>query len=59
VRIADLNPIDSPLIVSPDELAEIVAALGNNKDFIIDVLVDPPIIPNFLCGEERERQHDR
>jgi hypothetical protein len=25
---ADLDPVDSPLIVSPDDLAEVVQALG-------------------------------
>ena len=38
----ELDPIDSPLIVSPDDLAEVVQALARQKDEIINVLDDPP-----------------
>ena len=41
-KLADLDPIDSPLIVSPDELAEVVEALARNKTEIAAVLDDPP-----------------
>lgn len=30
-RLAELDPIDSPLIVSPDELAEVIEALATHK----------------------------
>jgi len=30
-KVANLDPVDSPLIVSPDELAEVVQALARNK----------------------------
>ena len=30
--MADLDPVDSPLIVSPDDLAEVVQALARQKD---------------------------
>ena len=39
---ADLDPVDSPLIVSPDDLAEVVQALASQKGEISDVLDDPP-----------------
>lgn len=41
-READLDPIDSPLIVSPDDLAEVVQALARQKDGIGEILDDPP-----------------
>ena len=41
-KLADLDPIDSPLIVSPDELAEVVEALARNKTEVAAVLDDPP-----------------
>ena len=39
---ADLDPIDSPLIVSPDDLAEVVQALARQKDAVSALLDDPP-----------------
>lgn len=39
---ADLDPVDSPLIVSPDDLAEVVQALARQKADVIAVLDDPP-----------------
>lgn len=39
---ADLNPVDSPLIVSPDDLAEVVQALARQKDGVSALLDDPP-----------------
>jgi len=39
---ADLDPVDSPLIVSPDELAEIIEALEHQKEEILALLDDPP-----------------
>ena len=41
-KLAELDPIDSPLIVSPDELAEVVQALARNKAEVEAVLDDPP-----------------
>ncbi len=40
--MAELDPVDSPLIVSPDHLAEVVEALAEQKDAISNVLDDPP-----------------
>lgn len=40
--LADLDPVDSPLILSPDDLAEIVEALARQRDVINDILDDPP-----------------
>lgn len=42
VTQAALDLVDSPLIVSPDELAEVVEALSNQKDSIATILDDPP-----------------
>lgn len=39
---ADLDPVDSPLIVSPDDLAEVVQALGRHKDGLLTLLDHPP-----------------
>ena len=41
-KMADLDPVDSPLIVSPDELAEVVEALVRQKDSISAVIDNPP-----------------
>lgn len=41
-KIADLDPVDSPLIVSPDDLAEVVQALALQKGSLSAVLDDPP-----------------
>lgn len=42
VRAAELDPVDSPLIVSPDDLAEVVQALARQQNGLIAVLDDPP-----------------
>ena len=39
---ADLDPVDSPLLVSPDDLAEVVQALAKKKDSVIGFSDDPP-----------------
>jgi len=49
----DLDPVDSPLIVSPDDLAEIVEALARHKDSISAVLDDPPT-PRVTYEEKNE-----
>ncbi len=41
-ELADLDPVDSPLIVSPDDLSEVVEALVRQKDCVSTVLDDPP-----------------
>ena len=41
-KLADLDPVDSPLIISPDDLAEVVQALARHRDTVIAVLDDPP-----------------
>jgi len=39
---ADLDPVDSPLIVSPDDLAEVVQALARQKGCMEELHDDPP-----------------
>lgn len=39
---AEIDPVDSPLSVSPDDLAEVVEALARNKDVIASAVDDPP-----------------
>ncbi len=39
---ADLDPVDSPLIVSPDDLAEVVEALAKSLEGAAEMLDDPP-----------------
>jgi hypothetical protein len=41
-KLANLDPVDSPLIVSPDDLAEIVQALVRQKEGVSAALDDPP-----------------
>lgn len=41
---ANLDPVDSPLIVSPDDLAEVVQALARQKDGLTALLDDPPTV---------------
>jgi len=41
---ADLDPVDSPLIVSPDDLADVVQALARQKDGVSALLDDPPTL---------------
>lgn len=42
--IANLDPIDSPLIVSPEELAEVVQAMGRQLENLSETLDDPPAL---------------
>ncbi len=41
-KLVNLDPVDSPLIVSPDDLAEVVQALARQKSGVSVVLDDPP-----------------
>lgn len=41
-KLVDLDPVDSPLIVSPDDLCELVQALSRHKEAVSAVLDDPP-----------------
>ena len=42
LKLAKLDPVDSPLIVSPDDLAEVVQAVARQKDGLSTILDDPP-----------------
>ncbi len=41
-KLIDLDPVDSPLIVSPDDLADVVQALAHQRSTVSAVLDDPP-----------------
>ena len=41
-ELANIDPVDSPLIVSPDDLAEVVQALAHHRDHLTSALDDPP-----------------
>ena len=41
-KLANLDMVDSPLIVSPDDLAEVVQAFARQREAINAVLDDPP-----------------
>jgi hypothetical protein len=41
-KLANLDPVDSPLRISSDDLAEVVQALARQKDGVAAVLDDPP-----------------
>lgn len=40
VKLAELDPIDSPLIISPEQLAEVVEAFVDGKDDIVQAASD-------------------
>lgn len=42
-QLADLDPVDCPLIVSPDDLAEVVGALAGQMGAAAATLGDPPV----------------
>ena len=42
VKLAALDPVDSPLIVSPDDLCEVVEALARQRDGLSTALDNPP-----------------
>jgi hypothetical protein len=42
VDLADLDPVDFPLTVSPDDLAEIVEAFARNSDYMSASFDNPP-----------------
>ncbi|MCP4263172.1 MAG: hypothetical protein GY774_37540 [Planctomycetes bacterium] len=39
---ADLDPVDSPLIISSDDLSEVVQALAQHKELVSKLIDDPP-----------------
>jgi hypothetical protein len=41
-KLVNLDPIDSPLIVSPDDLSVVVQALARHREAVSAVLDDPP-----------------
>jgi hypothetical protein len=41
-KLANLDPIDSPLLIIPDDLAEIVQALARNRAEVQEIFDDPP-----------------
>jgi len=41
-KLANLDPVDSPLIVSPDDLAVVVQAFAEQRDKIVAILDAPP-----------------
>jgi hypothetical protein len=41
-KLANLDPIDCPLIVSPDDLAEVVQAIFLQKEALSKIVGDPP-----------------
>ena len=41
-KLANLDLVDSPLIISSDDLSEVVQAFARQKDTIVEVLDDPP-----------------
>jgi hypothetical protein len=51
--IADIDPIDSPLIVSPDALAEVVQALAAHKGDLADAIEQVPE-PRFPYDKKNE-----
>ena len=57
---ANLDAVDSPLIVSPDDLAEVVQALARQKDGLTALLDDPPTVPpRWFYDEKGSRLFDQ
>ncbi len=52
-EIAGIDPIDSPLIVSPDDIAEIVAAFAQHREGMVSILDDPPTPRVDLATKDR------
>jgi len=52
-KVANLDPIDSPLIVSPDDLSEIIQALARQRDQVSELLDKPPV-PRVSYEEKNE-----
>lgn len=55
-RRSNIDPIESPLIVSPDDLAEVVEALVRNRADVATVLDDPPT--ERISYEEKNQIND-
>jgi len=51
-RIAEIDPIDSPLIVSPSDLAEIIEALQKHRDEIVKKVSDVPPSPRTSYSDK-------
>jgi hypothetical protein len=51
--IAGIDPVDSPLIVSPEDIAEIVAAFAKHRVGMMSILDDPPISRVDLAAKDR------
>lgn len=51
-KLADLDPVDSPLIISPDELAEIVEAFARHKEAIQEIINETPPV-NRVSYEQK------
>lgn len=51
--MAQLDPLDSPLIVSPEDLAEVVEAFARNGSAVDEVLDDPPVDRVDLATKDR------
>lgn len=52
-EIAGIDPIDSPLIVSPEDIAEIVAAFAQHRHGMMSILDDPPTPRVDLATKDR------
>lgn len=50
---ANIDPIDSPLIVSSEQLAIVIQALADNVEALADSVVDPPV-PRVSYAEKNE-----
>lgn len=54
--LANLDPIDSPLIVSPDDFSEIVQAFARHKDFVLKEIDNPPT-PRMTYKDKNTRNN--
>lgn len=52
-NMADLDPVDSPLIASPEDLAEVVEAFARHSSLVDEVLDDPPTVRVSLATKNR------
>ncbi|MFT8555419.1 MAG: ABC-three component system protein [Zymomonas mobilis] len=54
---ADLNPLDCPLTVSPDELAEIVEAFVKHQGVVTDSVSDDPPTRRISYAEKNQKNN--
>jgi hypothetical protein len=53
-KFADLDPVDSPLLVSPDDLAEVVQALARQRENILAIVGGDGVVERTRYAEKNK-----